>query len=282
MIGGSTRLVGVMGWPVSHSRSPAMHNAAFATLGLDWAYVPLSVAPEEVGSAVAGLRALGFAGANVTVPHKQAVMPYLDQLTPAAQAAGAVNSIAVCEGGALLGDTTDGYGFLRDLEEHGVGAPRRAVVIGSGGAARSVVYALSEAGSAVTVCARNEAKAAALCAAVDQALPNRAGRLSVAAFPSEMGEAVRNVDLLVNATSLGLHEGDAAPWDSTVHLRPGQVAYDLIYSRETEFLKLAAEQGALAIDGLGMLVHQGARSFELWTGMAAPVEVMRAAVQDRQ
>jgi shikimate dehydrogenase len=279
MISGATRLAGVMGWPISHSRSPAMHNAAFAALGLDWVYVPLPVPPDRVGAAVAGLAALGFAGANVTVPHKQAVIPYLDRLTPAAKAVGAVNTIVVCDDGALLGDTTDGYGFLRDLADHGIEAPRRAVVIGSGGAARSLVYALSESGSAVTICARDVAKAEALCAALDRALPNRTSRLSVAAFPGELPEVAHGAGLLVNATSLGLHDQDPLPWDPAVRFRNGQVVYDLIYNRETEFLKLAAEQGARAIGGIGMLVHQGARSFEMWTGMPAPVEVMMAACQ---
>jgi shikimate dehydrogenase len=268
-----------MGWPVSHSRSPRMHNAAYAALGLDWAYVPLPVPPDQVGGAVAGLAALGFAGANVTLPHKQAVMPYLDQLTPAARAAGAVNTIVVCDNGALLGDTTDGYGFLRDLAEHGIEAPRRAVVIGSGGAARSIVHALSEAGSAVTVCARDMTKAEALCAAVDQALPDRTGRLSVAEFPGELAGVAHGAGLLINATSLGLHEQDPLPWDPAVRFRHGQVVYDLVYNRETEFLELAAEQGAHAIGGLGMLVHQGARSFEMWTKLPAPVDVMMMAAQ---
>ncbi len=146
--------------------------------------MPLPVPPERVGEAVGGLRALGFRGANVTVPHKQAVMGYLDSLTPAAQATGAVNTIVVTEDGALLGDTTDGYGFLQDLADHGIGGGQRAVVIGSGGAARSVVHALSEAGSSVAVCARELAKAQALCAAVGQALPSSAARLSATPFPS--------------------------------------------------------------------------------------------------
>ena len=121
-ITGSTRLVGVIGWPVSHSRSPQMHNAAYAALGLDWAYVPLPVAPERVGDAVRGLVALGFAGANVTVPHKQAVIPYLDELTPVARAIGAVNTIVVRPDGSLLGDSTDGAGFMADLRAQGIGS----------------------------------------------------------------------------------------------------------------------------------------------------------------
>lgn len=279
MIAGSTRLAGVMGWPVSHSRSPRMHNAAFAALGLDWVYVPLPVPPPCLADAIAGLRALGFRGANVTVPHKQAVMRRMDLLTPAARAIGAVNTIIVNEEGDLVGDTTDGYGFLADLADHRVEKVDRAVVIGSGGAARAVVYALAETGSAVTVCARNESKAGELCEVMAQALPRAAGRLSIAAFPAALGHVASDAGLLVNATSLGLQEDDPLPWDPDVPFQPGQVAYDLIYNRSTEFLRLAAAQGAQAIDGLGMLVHQGARAFELWTGLPAPVDVMRAAAR---
>ena len=279
MITGSTRLVGVLGWPVDHTRSPTMHNAAFAALGLDWVYVPLPVPREHIADAVAGLRALGFAGANVTVPHKQAVIRRMDILTLIARAVGSVNTIIVNEDGDLVGDTTDGYGFLADLAEHGVTKTERAVVIGSGGAARAAVYALAEAGSAVTVCARDTAKAAALCEVIGQALPHGAGGLSFAPFPDGLAHVARDAELLVNATSLGMKESEPLPWDPTVRFQPGQTAYDLVYNRQTEFLKLAAEQGARAIDGLGMLIHQGARSFELWTGIPAPVEVMRAACQ---
>ncbi len=278
-INGSTRLVGVMGWPVTHSRSPRMHNAAFAALGLDWAYVPLPVRPEDVGEAVAGLRALGFAGANVTVPHKQAVMPHLHELTPAAVAVGAVNTIVVQEDVTMLGDTTDGHGFLRDLDEHGVIPGGRTLVIGSGGAARAVTYALAEAGGSVAVCARDAAKAYDLCQAIADTLPSAAGRLSAHAFPSAIAGLAPAAHLIVNATSLGLHEDNALPWDLSVPFRPDQVVYDLIYHRPTAFLSHAAGCGARAIGGLGMLVHQGARAFEIWTGRAAPIDVMRAAIE---
>ena len=131
----------------------------------------------------------------------------------------------------------------------------------------------------MTVCARRAGQAEELLRAVAAALPDAAGRLAARAFPDDLPALAEEADLIVNATSLGLHEGDPAPWTPAARLRPGQVAYDLIYNRKTEFLRLAAEQGAQAIDGLGMLVQQGARAFELWTGMAAPVDVMRAAAE---
>ena len=276
-IDGATRLVGLMGWPISHSHSPAMHNAAFAALGLPWAYVPLPVQPGHAGDAVRGLAALGFAGANVTMPHKAAVMPHLHELTTAAQTVGAVNTIIVREDGTLLGDTTDGYGFMADLAEHGVALNGPALVIGAGGAARSVTYALAEAGMAVAVCGLEIDQAHHLCQVTTRALSLPAGRLSAHPYPHALPELAPAARLIVNATSLGMHEGDPAPWDPSVPFRPDQVVYDLVYHRPTAFLARAAADGAQTTDGLGMLVHQGGRSFELWTGRPAPVDVMRDA-----
>ncbi len=259
-ITGATRLTGVIGWPVSHSRSPRMHNAAFAALGLDWVYVPLPVPPERVGDAVRGLAALGFAGANVTVPHKQAVIPFLDALTPIARAVGAVNTIVVRPDGSLLGDNTDGAGFMADLRLPIADCRLpMALIIGAGGAARSVVYALAEAGATVAVVNRTLERAQDLCQSIIAALPDAAARLSAHPFPDALAGLAAEAELVVNTTSLGLHEGDSLPWDASVPFRADQVVYDLIYNRPTELLALARSQGASAIDGLGMLVHQGAR-----------------------
>jgi shikimate dehydrogenase len=301
----TTRLAGVIGWPVSHSLSPRMHNAAYAALGLNWAYVPLPVAPERVGDAVRGLVALGFAGANVTVPHKQAVIPYLDELTPVAQAIGAVNTIVVQPDGSLLGGSTDGAGFMADLKQQTANRkPQPAIrnlqsanvlVIGAGGAARAVVYALVEAGATVAVANRSLDKAQELRQTIGAALRfaaetqrsqrdssvlsdlsvsaviaeptlGAADRLSAHPFPDALAGLAEEADLIINTTSLGLHDGDPLPWDASVAFRPDQVVYDLIYNRPTELLALARSQGATALDGLGMLVHQGARSAALWTG----------------
>jgi shikimate dehydrogenase len=285
-IDGSTRLVGVMGWPVSHSRSPAMHNAAFAALGLNYVYVPLPVPPSEVATSVRALRGLGFAGVNVTVPHKAAVLSLLDTLTPIAAAIASVNTIVVRADGMLSGDSTDGAGFLEDLRVHGCEpAGRSVLLIGAGGAAKAVAYALAGCGAAVMVSNRTRERADELCRLVLAALPP--ARITAHAFPEGLARLAERADLVVNATSLGLHvERDPLPWDPAVPFRPGQIAYDLVYSPgtggqaslPTPFLQLAAEAGAQAIDGLGMLVYQGARAFELWTGQRAPVEVMRAAV----
>jgi len=282
--GARTQLVGLIGWPVSHSRSPAMHNAAFAALGLDWAYLPLPVAldpAERIGEAVRGLRALGLRGANVTVPHKQAVLSWLDELTPVARAMGAVNTIAVESDGRLLGDNTDARGFASDLRQHGVDPSRqRVLVLGAGGSARAIVYALAELGAAVIVIAnRTPDRAQELAQSMQPLFPGTL--LSAVA----LDDAVRTVGpesaLIVNSTSLGMTPNiDSTPWDESVRLSSGQVVYDLVYApQQTRLLRMAQEQGARAIGGLGMLVWQGALAFERWTGVPAPVEVMRSAAE---
>ena len=291
MITAGTRLVGVLGYPVEHSLSPAMQNAAFAHLGLDWAYVPLPVAPDCLGDAVRGLRALGFAGANVTLPHKERALAFLDDLAPEARALGAVNTV-VNQGGRLVGHNTDAAGFLAALAEVGC-VPRHAVVLGAGGAARAVVYALVQAGAAVTVANRTPERAAALLAAVAAAGGRELSRASaVPAMPAshsavgvcaldapDLERALARADLLVNTTPVGMWpEVDESPLPSGVVLLSGLTVFDLIYNPlETTLLRQARACGARSVGGLGMLVHQGALAFGLWTGLAAPVEVMRQA-----
>lgn len=266
-IDGATRLIGVLGWPIAHTRSPRMQNAAFAVLGLNLAYVPLAVPSERLQDAARGLAALGFVGANVTTPHKAAILPFLSEATPIVQALGAANTLLVQADGTLYGDNTDAYGFMADLKAHGVAVGRdlRALVIGAGGAARSVVYALAEAGAAVTVVNRTPEHADEVIRIVCAALPGASGQLTSAPFPSGLA-GHSDADLVVNATSLGLHpESDSLPWDASIWLHPGQLVYDLVYGR-TPFQAFARKCGARTVDGLGMLVHQGARAAALWTG----------------
>lgn len=280
-INGQTQLLGIIGWPVEHSLSPTMHNAAFAALGLNWVYLPLSVPPGRVEAALRGLLALGFRGANVTVPHKEAVMPHLGCITEVAQAIGAVNTLVVGEDGRLTGDNTDGAGFLAALREAGF-EPQgcRALVLGAGGAARAVVYALATAGAQVTVLNRTSSRAEALIQHLAPAVPPSS--LSSQLLHREiLAEEATHADLLVNATPVGMWpHGEGSPWPDDLPLPSHLTVFDLVYNPlETQLLRQARRVGARTIGGLGMLVHQGALAFELWTGRLPPLEVMRAACE---
>ncbi len=281
-LNGATRLVGIIGWPVEHSLSPLMHNAAFSATGLNWAYVPLPVPPNRVQEAVLGLRALGFRGANVTIPHKQAVIPYLDRITPEAQAIGAVNTLVVDPEGAVWGTNTDAYGVLEDLRAHGVSVQgERVLILGAGGAAHAVAYALARQGSHVTIANRTEARAIQLARRLHAVLPGQ--RFSVIPLTREaLATAARSHSLLVNTTSVGMWPHvDASPWPEEVEFGTIQVVYDVIYRpRETRLLQQARAAGCQAIDGLGMLVHQGAEAWRLWTGRVPPVDIMWQAVEN--
>jgi shikimate dehydrogenase len=261
----ATRLAGVIGWPVSHSRSPQMHNAAFAALDLDWAYVALPVPRVRLADALRGLAALGFAGVNVTIPHKQAVAALCHELSAEAERAGSVNTVTVAGGARLLGDTTDGAGML-----DAIGAlPAAALVLGAGGAARAAVAALVDRGLDVAVSARRERAVAELAADLG---------CRVEPWPPLTGAA-----LIVNATPVG-QSGDAAelPVDEAL-LDAAEVVCDLAYrgdGAETGLIGAGRRRGLRAVDGLDVLVGQGARSFRIFTGVEAPLDVMRAAVHD--
>ena len=282
-IDGHTQLVGLLGYPVEHSLSPAMQNAAFAAAGLNWCYVPLPVAPVAVKEAVFGLPALGFRGANVTIPHKQVVMPYLDAVSEEAQAIGAAN-VLVFKDGRRLGYNVDGMGFLTALTSLGVRVRGlRALVLGAGGSARAVVYTLARNGAAVMLLNRTQERAESLVESLRPRLmdePMGSSLLKSGPLTREVvAEVASGIDLVVNTTPLGMspHE-QGNPWPADVPFPRQAVAYDLIYApRETSFLRLAKAAGAQTLNGLPMLVYQGAHSFELWTGQPAPVETMFAA-----
>jgi shikimate dehydrogenase len=253
-------LTGVLGFPVAHSRSPAMMNAAFAALGLDWRYVKLPVPPERFAETARALPGSGYRGANVTIPHKLAACELADELTPAAAAIGAANTLRF-EDGRVLADNTDAGGLLDALGEDPRG--RSALVLGAGGAGRAAVWALREAGAEVAVWNRTSDRATALAA--EQGV-------EVAATPG------RAVDMLVNATSLGLH-GEDLP--AELELRPAGLVVDLVYGpAPTALCRWAESAGARVVDGLEVLVRQGARSLEWWTGHRAPLDVMRRASSD--
>jgi shikimate dehydrogenase len=272
-ITGRTRLAAVIGSPVRHSRSPVLANAAFSAAGLDWAMVAFEVAEGAVADAIAAVRTLDIGGLMVTMPHKAAVLPHLDDITPTAAALGAVNSISWVDG-ALVGHNTDGHGLVRSLEQddHVDVDGLRCVVVGAGGAARAVVHALAEAGAAEVVVVNRTRSSAEVAAG----LAGACGKVGDAA-------AVSGADLVVNATSVGMGAaaGDAGPVPfDTGLIREGQVVVDLVYQPlHTPLLTAAAERGARPVDGLGMLVHQAAISLERWTGHAPDVAVMAAAAR---
>lgn len=272
---------GLIGWPVEHSVSPAMHNAAFEALGIPGSYALLPTAPQAVVAALADLKQKNYRGANVTIPHKQAVIPYLDELTDAAQAIGAVNTILV-EGDRLLGHNTDAGGFLAALREAGCEpAGLRTLVLGAGGAARAVVYALISVGSPVFIHNRTEARAEALVAdlqAPAEIQPTRKPK-SLGINLSELDPG--QFDLLVNTTSVGMWpETGASPWPEGLPLPSQWAVVDLVYNpQDTRLLADTRAAGATPIGGLGMLVHQGALAFRLWTGHTPPLDIMYAAAK---
>jgi shikimate dehydrogenase len=268
-----------MGYPIGHSLSPLMHTLAFRHHGLDAVYVPFSVAPGDLGRAVAGAVALGVAGFNVTIPHKEAIMAHLDEVTNEARAIGAVNTVHVHEGGTT-GHNTDGAGFLQPLQNLGAPLSRLDVyVLGAGGAARALAAALLNAGCPRLLIA-NRTRARSERLAAD--LQDRHTAAEVRAVPmSDAADAARQSHLVVNATSLGMHQGDAPPLPSGC-LGPEHVAYDIVYRPlNTPFLQDARAAGAITIGGLDMLMGQGAAAFTIWTGLAFPLEAVRPALEAR-
>ena len=271
-------MLGIIGDPVSHSRSPAIHNAAFRALGLDMVYVPLPVRAGDLGAAVQGLRALGMRGASVTVPHKGGVVPLVDWLDADARTAEAVNTI-VLDGGQLRGYNTDITG-VRDAVLDAAAEPLEgssALVFGAGGAARAVAVALARLGMDLTIVNRTAARAARLAELVAMAAPDaRCRRLAPdAVTPADMA-AQR---LIVNATSLGMDGASKVPPWMADNVSAGQIVFDLVYTEtETDLIVRALERDAIVIDGLAMLVRQAAVAFELWTGRPAPLKVMQDAV----
>lgn len=273
-VGGPYR-VGVIGDPVAHSLSPALHQPALDQLGIPATYERWHTPAAELPVRIAGLREPDVLGASVTVPHKIAVMGLVDEVSPLARRAGAVNTV-VNRTGALFGDNTDVHGFATSVSEALNGEPPRlAVVLGAGGAARAVVLALEACGAGEIVVLNRDVTRAAGLARDLQPAPVRAATLDDEPLRSELPRA----DVVVNATSLGWHAGET-PLDLDLLgvLPPSALVADLTY-RDTDLLNEAAARGLRTLDGLGMLVHQGARAFALWTGFPAPVETMLAAAR---
>ena len=253
-----------------------MHNAAIAALGLRFIYIPFPVRPDDVGPAIQSLGRLGIVGVNLTIPHKEKVLPFLDEVDPEARAVGAVNTVQVSDG-RLLGFNTDGYGFLAPLAARGFqAAGARAVVLGAGGAARSVVYHLARQSATVTVANRTLERAERLVEEIGRAVPE--GLLQARRFDESLAPEIAGAALLVNTTSVGMHPDESPPISFSA-LHGGQIVYDLIYRPvKTRLLREAERRGADTLNGVGMLVHQGAAAFKIWTGIDPPVDVMTNAV----
>lgn len=266
-IDGSTTLHGIMGMPVSHSLSPAMHNAAFEALGLNGVYVPFAV--EDVAGAMDGFRALKIRGVSVTIPHKQAVIPFLDRIDPVAARIGAVNTLVI-DGGQIEGFNTDWLGANRALADYLALAGKKVVVLGAGGSARAIGFGLLEAGARPVICSRTPARGQALAADLD--------------CPWQPLDAAAELtgDILINATSVGMAPETAAMPVSSATVANFSVVMDIVYSPlRTTLLQQAEKAGCLTVNGLAMLLYQGAAQFEMWTGKAAPIKVMRTTLATR-
>ena len=283
MIDGKTQLIGLIGYPVAHTLSPAMHNAAAAALGLNATYVPLPVAPELLPDALRGLIALGFRGVNVTVPHKEAVLPHMDAIFPAARIIGAVNTIVIGDG-RLTGFNTDWSGFLSDLERYRLALyGRDCLVLGAGGSARAVVYALLRRGSRVTIAARRLEQAQQLATELGTAFPDAMPPAASLLEDAASTAALLDEPILINTTPLGM-EGtysERSPWPDGAPFPSGAFAYDLVYTpRETCFMAQARAAGRQTANGLGMLVGQAAEAFEVLTGRRPDPAVMWQVIRE--
>lgn len=270
------RLTGILGWPLGHTYSPIMHHSAFSYLGLPFIYLAFPVRPEELKDALQGIRILDFAGVNLTIPHKEPALSLMDRLDSSATMAGAINTV-VNEEGCLVGYNTDIYGFGKALAEAGFEPSNKSIVIlGAGGAARGAGALLATRGARrITWANRTEARAEALARNFQALYPESAFQ-AIPLITSALEAALSEAELLVNSTSIGLMNSAFDP-PLPIQSLPGEtLVLDLIYNPvQTPLLKDASDRGLKAINGSAMLLHQGARAFELWTGQPAPLQVMR-------
>lgn len=267
-VNGKTRVAGIFGFPIEHTLSPAMHNSAFEALGMNNCYVPFRVAPKDLPYAIQSIRSLDLLGVNITVPHKEMVLPLLDRIDKEAAFIGAVNTITNTDG-VLTGYNTDGRGFMSSLSEAGVSIDGKDIlIIGAGGACRAVSYYLSEKASKLSLYDIDRPKAGKLVNDLNEIRGN-------VHLLDNIGQAGRPY-MIINATPLGMKPGDPSPLDTGI-ITSGMVVCDLIYKR-TKLLQEAEMKGAKAMDGSGMLLWQGVLAFELWTGVKPPVGIMRKAL----
>ncbi len=276
-ISGKTRVCGVIGNPIEHTLSPAMHNAAFEHLKLDYVFLAFKVKATEVENAIRGMRGLGIHGLNVTMPHKTAVIDYLDEVDETAKFLGSVNTI-LNEDGRLRGFSTDGAGALNALQENGVN-PRgkKLLLLGAGGAAKAIAFALAKEVEELVLLNRTPEKTKALTEALSSELGKKVTGETLT--PRAIQKNMQDADILINATSVGMHPHVGQSLVAPQWLKPDLTVMDIVYNpTETKLAKDAKAAGARVISGVEMLIYQGATSFEIWTGCAAPVKVMRKAV----
>jgi len=263
-INGETKIIGIFGFPVEHTLSPLMHNAAFDALGLNIRYLAFKVFPRDLGDAVRAIRSLNMLGVNITVPHKENVIPFLDKVDEEAIFIGAVNTV-VNSNGILIGYNTDGRGFISSLIEEDIEFEgKRILIIGAGGAARSISYYLSEKAKDLSLYDIDKQKAERLCRDLSKF---RSGVRVLDNVEEDI------YDMIINATPLGLKPDDPLPLSHDL-INGRMIVYDLVY-KETNLIRMARQKGAKTLDGSGMLLWQGVLAFELWTGVKPPVDVMR-------
>lgn len=279
MLTGHTRIVGIIGDPIEHSRSPQMHNAAFVKAGLDYVYVPFHVRPDDLAHAIAGFKALNVVGINVTLPHKQAVIPYLTSISREAELVGAVNTLTFVDD-EIHGDNTDAPGVLKALEEEGdmsVPVGQEVVVLGAGGSARAVVVALALGGVAsITIANRTVERAVSLAEEMQQKTNILMHGMGLA--DARLPDAVSRCMLLINTATASMDPTQplliSADW-----LQSNTIVYDIVYTPPvTPLMKAASERRCPTLGGIGMLVHQGAIAFEKWTGITPCTETMHHAL----
>ena len=266
------KIYGVIGDPIEHSLSPIMHNAAFRQLGINCVYHAFRVTLENVASAILGAKALGFGGLNVTIPLKERVLDVVDA-DPLAKKIGAVNTIDFKDG--IIGYNTDGVGAKHALEKHGIDvADKRVLLLGSGGAARAIAFQFAKDGATLIIANRTVPRAAKLAQEV------RSIGDAIGTGLDELAMLIKKVDILVNSTSVGMYPRMDETLVTADQMHPSLVVFDIVYNPiETRLLREAKKAGALTIDGVDMLVHQGAESFKIWMGLDAPLDCMEAAVR---
>ena len=277
-ITGRTRVLAILGYPVEHSLSPAMQNSEFERLGLDYVYIPAPVAPENLETSIRGLVAAGVAGFNITIPHKQAVLPLLDEVSDDARQVGAVNTIKVVDG-KLQGYNTDIDGWVRDIQEEILLERSSVCIVGAGGAARAVaVGALKAGASRLFLCGRNRDTVEELHRFLQEKMPD-ASISSMALDDADCRKELSGCDIVVNTTPVGMDSTPGMPF-SAEWLNENQYVYDAIYvPAETELLRQARMKGCAVKNGLGMLAYQGAVAFEIWTGETPDVERMKSTLR---